>query len=151
MPLFSQSPFRLWLRLLLGGLGATSFGAGVVAVFITMNGTGTGVLLAFGGVVLVLALLGDRIESLEFGGTKLKLRAAAAEKFALAEDSESRGDSSFRCLMEIRPDWALLCLGSGAHLILSELQRLPDLRRAAWAGRHINLHSAAAIGSASTG
>jgi hypothetical protein len=93
MPLFSQSPFRLWLRLLLGVLGAASFGAGVVAVFVSMNGTGTGVLLAFGGVVLVLALLGDRIESLEFGGTKLKMRAAAAEKFALAEDSESRGDS----------------------------------------------------------
>lgn len=62
-------------------------------MFLSTNGTGTGVLIAFGGVVLVLALLGDRIESLEFGGTKLKMRAAAAEKFALAEDSESRGDS----------------------------------------------------------
>jgi hypothetical protein len=49
-------------------------------------------LVAFGGIVLVLVLLGDRIESLEFGGTKLKMRAAAAEKFALAEDSENRGD-----------------------------------------------------------
>jgi hypothetical protein len=62
------------------------------AVFLSTNGTGTGVLVAFGGIVLVLALLGDRIESLEFGGTKLKMRAAAAEKFALAEDSENRGD-----------------------------------------------------------
>jgi len=43
--------------------------------------------------VLVLALLGDRIDSLELGGTKLKLRAAAVQKFALAEESESRGDS----------------------------------------------------------
>lgn len=93
MPLFSPSPFSLWLRLLLGLLGAASFGAGVAAVFLSTNGTGTGVLIAFGGVVLVLALLGDRIESLEFGGAKLKMRAAAAEKFALAEDSESRGDS----------------------------------------------------------
>lgn len=67
---------------------------GVAAVFLSANGTGTGVLVAFGGIVLVLALLGDRIESLEFGGTKLKLRAAAAEKFALAEDSENRGDSA---------------------------------------------------------
>jgi hypothetical protein len=93
MPLFSPSRFGVWLRLLLGTLGAASFGAGVVAVFVSANGTGTGVLLAFGGAVLVLALLGDRIDSLEFGGTKLKLRAAAADKFALAEDSESRGDS----------------------------------------------------------
>jgi hypothetical protein len=92
MPLFSPSPFSLWLRLLLGMLGAASFGAGVAAVFLSTNGTGTGVLVAFGGIVLVLALLGDRIESLEFGGTKLKMRAAAAEKFALAEDSENRGD-----------------------------------------------------------
>ncbi len=93
MPLTPPSPFSPWLRLLLGVLGAGSFGAGVAAVFFTTNGTGTGVLVAFGGIVLVLALLGDRIESLEFSGTKLKLRAAAAEKFALAEDSESRGDS----------------------------------------------------------
>jgi hypothetical protein len=89
----SPSPFGLWVRLLLGVLGAASFGAGVTAVFRTMNGTGTGVLLAFGGTVLVLALLGDRIESLEFGGTRLKLRAAAAEKFALAEESENQGDT----------------------------------------------------------
>lgn len=51
-------------------------------------------LLAFGGVVLVLALLGNSIESLEFGGARLKMRAAAAEKFALAEESERRGDTA---------------------------------------------------------
>ncbi|MFJ9836507.1 hypothetical protein ACIRU2_34740 [Streptomyces sp. NPDC101169] len=60
----------------------------------TQNGTGTGVLLAFGGVLLVLALLGDRIESFEFGGATLKLRAAAAERFALAEESERQGDTA---------------------------------------------------------
>lgn len=32
-------------------------------MFLSSNGTGTGVLIAFGGIVLVLALLGDRIES----------------------------------------------------------------------------------------
>ena len=93
MPRLSPSPFGPWFRLLLGVLGAASFGAGVSAVFLTLNGTGTGVLLAFGGSVLVLALFGDRIETLEFGGTKLKMRAAAAEKFALAEESEHQGDS----------------------------------------------------------
>jgi hypothetical protein len=83
-----------WLRLLLGALGAGSFGAGVAAVFVSANGTGTGVLLAFGGTVFVLALLGDGVESIEFGGTKLRMRAAAAEKFALAEDLESIGDDA---------------------------------------------------------
>jgi hypothetical protein len=78
----------------LGLLGAGSFGAGVLAVFLTDNGTGTGVLVAFGGLVLVLALLGNRIEAFEFGGTKLRLRAAAAERFALAEESDRRGDAA---------------------------------------------------------
>ncbi|MFD9096958.1 hypothetical protein [Streptomyces collinus] len=82
------------LRMLTGLLGAMSFGTGVLAVFVTQNGTGTGVLLAFGGVLVVLALLGNRIESFEFGGTKLKLRAAAAERFAMAEESERSGDDA---------------------------------------------------------
>ena len=90
----APSAFTPALRLLLGLLGAGSFGAGVLAVFKTQNGTGAGVLLAFGGVLLVLALLGNRIESFEFGGAKLKLRAAAAERFALAEESERRGDTA---------------------------------------------------------
>ena len=92
MPSFSSSPFQPWLRLILGGLGAASFGAGTVAVFTTANGTGAGVLLAFGGILLVLALLGDRIESIELGGSKLRLRAAAAEKYALAEELQHQGD-----------------------------------------------------------
>jgi hypothetical protein len=78
-----SSPFTPVLRVLTGLLGAASFGTRVFAVFVTQNGTGTGVLLAFGGVLLVLALLGDRIESFEFGGATLRLRAAAAERFAL--------------------------------------------------------------------
>jgi hypothetical protein len=66
----------------------------VLAVFATENGVGAGVLLAFGGVLLVLALLGNRIESFELGGAKLKLRAAAADRFALAEEFERRGDTA---------------------------------------------------------
>lgn len=93
-PRSTPSPFTPGLRVFMGLLGAGSFGAGVLAVFATENGTGAGVLLAFGGVLLVLALLGDRIESLEFGGAKLRLRAAAAERFALAEESERRGDTA---------------------------------------------------------
>jgi hypothetical protein len=78
----------------MGLLGAGSFGTGVLAVFVTQNGTGTGVLLALGGVLLVLALLGDRPESFELGGARLRLRAAAAETYALAEESERQGDTA---------------------------------------------------------
>jgi hypothetical protein len=88
------STFTIGLRLVLGLLGAGSFGVGVLAVFRTENGSGTAVLLVFGGGLLVLALLGNRIESLEFGGAKLRLRAAAARRFALAEESEQRGDTT---------------------------------------------------------
>lgn len=84
--------FSVTMRVLLGLLGAGSFGTGILAVFTTENGTGTGVLLIAGIVLLVVALLGNRIDSLEFGGARLKLRAAAAERFALAEESASRGD-----------------------------------------------------------
>lgn len=82
-PRSASSLFTPVLRVLTGLLGAGSFGTGVLAVFVTQNGTGTGVLLAFGGVLLVLALLGNRIESFELGGAKLRLRAAAADRFAL--------------------------------------------------------------------
>ena len=51
-----------------------------MAVFVTQNGTGTGVLITFGGILLVLALLGDRIESFAFGGSKLKMRAASRRR-----------------------------------------------------------------------
>jgi hypothetical protein len=89
-----QSPFQLWLRLVLGALGAGSFGAGAVAVFVTQNGTGAAVLITFGGILMVLALLGDRIESFEFGGTRLRIRAAAAGRLAAAAESERLGDTA---------------------------------------------------------
>lgn len=81
-------------RVLVGLLGAGSFGTGVCAVFVTENGTGTGALLGLGGVLLVVALFEDRLESFEFGGAKLRLRAAAADTYALAEEAERRGDSA---------------------------------------------------------
>lgn len=89
----SASPlFTPVMRILMGLLGAGTFGTGVLAVFVTENGTGTGVLLVMGGGLLVFSMLGNRIESLEFGGATLKLRAAAAERYALAAESEDRGD-----------------------------------------------------------
>ncbi|RKT08632.1 hypothetical protein BX286_6744 [Streptomyces sp. 3211.6] len=84
--------FRPTLRALTALMGAGSFGLGALAVFATQNGTGAAALIVFGGVLLLVALLGSRVESLEFGGATLRLRAAAAERFALAEESERRGD-----------------------------------------------------------
>ncbi|WP_405531095.1 hypothetical protein OG592_24835 [Streptomyces avidinii] len=80
------------LRTLTTLLGAGAFGLGALAVFATENGPGAAALIVFGGVLLLLALLGSRIESLEFGGATLRIRAAAADRFALAEESELQGD-----------------------------------------------------------
>ncbi|MFD9031031.1 hypothetical protein ACFVZW_07775 [Streptomyces sp. NPDC059567] len=86
--------FTPTLRTITALLGAGSFGIGGLAVFATENGTGAAALIVFGGVLILLALLGSRIESLEFGGATLRMRAAAAERFALAEESEHQGDSA---------------------------------------------------------
>ncbi|MEV6399214.1 hypothetical protein AB0M39_31255 [Streptomyces sp. NPDC051907] len=82
------------LRTLTAVLGVGSFGLGALAVFATQNGPGSAALIVFGGVLLLLALLGSGIESLEFGGATLRMRAAAAERFALAEESERQGDTA---------------------------------------------------------
>lgn len=93
-PRLTSGRFGTVARVFMGLLGAGSFGTGVAAVFVTENGTGTGVLLGVGGAFLVLALLGDRMESFELGGTKVRLRAVAAETYALADESERRGDTT---------------------------------------------------------
>ena len=86
----SSLEFQPWLRLVLGTLGAVSIGAGVTAVFATVNSTGTAVLLAFGGILLGLAVHGDWPASVELFGAKVKMRAAEA-KFALAEHLQDQG------------------------------------------------------------
>ncbi|CAL9647109.1 hypothetical protein [Streptomyces sp. enrichment culture] len=82
------------LRTLAVVLGVGSFGLGALAVFATESGTGAAALIVFGGVLLLLSLLGSHVESLEFGGATLRLRAAAAERFALAEESDRLGDTA---------------------------------------------------------
>ncbi|WP_157036222.1 hypothetical protein [Streptomonospora alba] len=81
------------VRSLLAVLGCAGFALGATAVFTTENGTGATALIVFGGVLLVAAFFGDRIDSLEFGGANLRMRAAAAEKYRQAEESELRGDT----------------------------------------------------------
>ncbi|MFC8916890.1 hypothetical protein ACGF5F_15170 [Streptomyces sp. NPDC047821] len=80
------------MRTLTALLGAASFGLGAFAVFSTQNGTGAAALITVGAVLLILALFDSRVESLEFGGATLRMRAAAAERFALADESERQGD-----------------------------------------------------------
>ncbi|GAA1119369.1 hypothetical protein [Nocardiopsis metallicus] len=88
-PRFLQS----WQRILLWSLGGVAFVAGATAVFTTENGSGAVALLVFSGLALAVAVLGDRIERFEFGGATLRLRAAAADRYAQAEQAEEDGDS----------------------------------------------------------
>ncbi|MET9793870.1 hypothetical protein [Streptomyces canus] len=81
------------MRALTFVVGVGSFGLGACAVFLTQNGSGAAALIVFGGVLLLLALLGSRIDTLEFAGATLRLQAAAAQRFALAEESERQGDA----------------------------------------------------------
>jgi hypothetical protein len=83
---------------------------GTAAVFVTLNGTGAAVLITFGGILLVLALLGDRIDSFEFGGTRLRLRAAA-DRLAAAAESERQGDAE--TAMRLRDEAQSLLAGAG--------------------------------------
>src|SRR3954452_23450927 len=80
------------IRTAVGAFGVAAFGAGAVAVFVTENGTGAAALLAIGAAALVLAVLGDRVQSVELGGVNLTIRDLARETFALAEEAEKRGD-----------------------------------------------------------
>ena len=74
-------------------MGIASFIAGAVAVFVTENGPGATALLTIGAVLTVFGTMGERIESLEFGNAKLRLRAAAAAKYEQAEAVEQEGDA----------------------------------------------------------
>ncbi len=85
-----------WARLLLSAVGAGSYVAGVVAVFKTGNGAGTAALLTIGGLLLVLGVMGQRVESIKVGELEFKLQAAveAIDKIAVADQQESIGNAS---------------------------------------------------------
>ena len=74
--------------------GAAVFGTGVAAVFATENGTGAAALLAIGAAAMALAVLGDRVKSVEMGGVSLTIRDIARETYGLARDAEQRGDEA---------------------------------------------------------
>jgi hypothetical protein len=76
------------------GLGALFLTLGALAVFLADNAPGGALLLAVGVLALGVAAFSDRIGSLSFGGAKLELRDMARQRFALAEERESRGDAA---------------------------------------------------------
>jgi hypothetical protein len=71
-------------------VGLATLAAGAVAVFVSNNEAGAAALVAAGTVLTGLVVLGDRLESLEYGGMKLQL--LAADKFKAAEAAELIGD-----------------------------------------------------------
>lgn len=85
-------PFTGLMRVALAVVGLGSWAAGVLAVFETENGTGSAALVTVGVLLLFVGLLGNRIESIELGGAKVRLKAQAAEKLALADRMEQEGD-----------------------------------------------------------
>ena len=82
------------LRWAMGLSGAGLLVAGAVAVFTTSNGSGTAALIAAGVVLIVVALLAERLESVEAAGLKLGIRAQAAahDREHAADLAEGKGD-----------------------------------------------------------
>jgi hypothetical protein len=70
------------IRAAAGVLGLGVFAAGVAAVFVTDNGTGAAALLVIGAAFMVIAVLGDRIQSVELDGVNLTIRDLAQETYA---------------------------------------------------------------------
>jgi hypothetical protein len=70
-------------------IGVPIFAAGIAAVFLTSNGPGSAALVTIGGVFLLLAVLGDRVEALELGGATISLGDVAKSRFALATQKEA--------------------------------------------------------------
>ena len=72
-------------------LGVAIFASGVVAVFVTENGTGAAALLAIGAAFVVFGALGERIERVELGGVTLSIKDLARQTFSLARELERGG------------------------------------------------------------
>jgi hypothetical protein len=68
---------RRWIDLAIAAFAVALIIAGAVAVFVVDNGAGMAAVLAAGSLLLVVAALGDRIESLRWGELELELRRQA--------------------------------------------------------------------------
>jgi hypothetical protein len=81
------------LRVAGAAIGLAVMTCGVVAMFATDKEAGSASLLGLGALVLGVAVFSDRVESVEFGAAKLRLRDLARQRFALAAEREKQGDS----------------------------------------------------------
>jgi len=61
-------------------------------VFTTNNGTGSAALVTIGALFVAFSVLGDRLQSVEFGGVNLTIRDIARHTLALADQAERLGD-----------------------------------------------------------
>lgn len=64
----------------------------MLVVFVTENGIAAAALHAIGAAFMVIAVLGDRIQSVELGGVNLTIRDLARQTYALAQQAGHRGD-----------------------------------------------------------
>lgn len=81
-----------WARVATGLVGTAVLLIGARAVFATENATGSAALVAAGLALVFLAVLVERLESLEAAGLKLQLRKAEAE--AEADSRERAADAA---------------------------------------------------------
>ena len=88
-------PSQLFLRVAVALIGAGLLAAGATAVFVTDNATGSATLVAIGAALLLAAGLWDSLESIEFGGARVKLRRVAERVYDLADEADARGETEF--------------------------------------------------------
>jgi hypothetical protein len=81
------------VRLLAAGLGVAMLALGIFTVFEQGNGAGSAALITIGTLLLIVGGLGDRIELIELGGAKLRLRDLARQQLQLASRQEKQGDT----------------------------------------------------------
>lgn len=112
-------------------LGLVFLGGGIVAVFLTDNGPGSAALVTLGALAFGVAIFSDRIESIELGGAKLKLRTLARQRFALASKREQEGDVKAASMLQNKPMassvWPMPTGGSGAQRPEGKAGRKPSM------------------------
>jgi hypothetical protein len=74
-------------------LGIATLAAGGAATFLSSNEAGSAGLVAGGTALLLVVLLGERLESLKVGNVEFHLREAARQLTRQAADLEARGDT----------------------------------------------------------
>ena len=95
-------PRRLsWLRPLAALIGATAFVGGVIALFTIDNSAGSLFVIAAGMALVLVALLGGRIEleSFEILGAKIKVREIVRSRLQLAEYAGAGEDDARSAVM----------------------------------------------------